>query len=51
LFLIGTGNLLMNSGIDQGRLPRGNFTPFLNGVQEMENPISFLGPNARYVLI
>ena len=48
LFLIGTGNFMNNSGVNQGNLPRRKLRPFLERVREMECPILFLGSNRRY---
>jgi hypothetical protein len=39
----------MNSGVDQGILPSRNVIPFLDRVQEMDCPISFLGSNSRAI--
>ena len=48
LFLVGTGNFMNDSGVNQGNLPHRKLRPFLERVREMECPISFLGSNGRY---
>ena len=50
LFLVGTGNFMNNSGMNQGNLPRRKLRPFLERVGEMECLISFLGSNRRYLV-
>jgi len=47
LILVRTGNLFVNSGINQGILPRMNKTPLFRGVRERGGLISFLGSNKR----
>jgi hypothetical protein len=49
LFLLGRGNIFINSGIDQGILPHRNLIPFLDRVREMGGPISFPGSKRRYL--
>ena len=46
--LVGTGNFIVNSGVNQGNLPRTKVIPFSKRVREMESPISFLGSSRRY---
>ena len=48
MFLIGIGNFIVNSGVNQGNLPRRKLRPFSERVREMKCPISFLGSNRRY---
>jgi hypothetical protein len=48
LFLIGAGNFIINSGLNQGNLPRRKLRPYLDRVREMECLIPFLGSNRRY---
>jgi hypothetical protein len=43
-------NFFMNSSMDQGTQLHRNMIYFLERVQEMDCPISFLGSNVRYVL-